>query len=673
MKFSLLPIAAAVALASSVHVGATELAPVVVSASRLDADSAGTLVYVIDREQIGQSPARNISELLAASVPGLHVRSLSGNPFTEGTIDLRGFGPAAGQNTLILVDGRRLNDVDLSSTDIGGISLASIERIEVQPGGGSVLYGDGASGGTINIITRQATENGGSISLTTASFDTKGATASAQLASKAVSLSLFGQHMDTDGYRDNSDVRRDTLGTNLRFKVAPDQEGFLLINGSRIDSRLSGARTTDPALSQDELHDDPRGTRTPNDWADEERHQIVAGWQAQITDNMAVVIDGSHRLKEQWSFFDYGFGFSDYLNTELASISATPRLQVSYRTGPVSHDLKAGYDWYRTDYVSRRGQAPGTAAVHDIGIDAETSSPYLFQTSRWDETTVSLGARQSRVKQSGRDIYDATAPGGMFDSEAAPGSQHFTAEMYEGGISQALTPALTASIGASRSVRLGTVDETYEYNALFLREFSPLRPQVGRNIEGSLVFAQDGSRLSATVYHQKLRNEIQFNPVLRTNDNLDPTLRRGITVGASTRLLETVTISGSLTEQRAEFREGSNKDNDVPLVPRRLGHLNVHWQTTPMWSISLSDTYTGSQFFDNDQSNDFGQKIPAFHRVDSRLGFKWQQLQAGFTVTNLTDEEDSFTYGVRSNSTPDRYNAYPLPDREYRLDVGLSF
>jgi len=92
-----------------------------------------------------------------------------------------------------------------------------------------------------------------------------------------------------------------------------------------------------------------------------------------------------------------------------------------------------------------------------------------------------------------------------------------------------------------------------------------------------------------------------------------------------------------------------------------------------MWSISLSDTYTGSQFFDNDQGNNFGQKIAAFHRLDSRLGFTWKKVQAGLTVTNLTDEDDSFTYGVRSTSTPGRYNAYTLPGSEYRLDVGMSF
>lgn len=671
MKHSLLPVAAAIALASTAHAEITELPTLVVTASRLSPDTAGTVVYVIDREQIAQSSARSISEVLA-SIPGINVRNLNGNPGTEGTIDLRGFGPAASINTLILIDGRRLNDVDLSSTDIGGVALANIERIEVQPGGGSVLYGDGASGGTINIITRQARMNGGSVSLAAASFDTKEATATGQFVAEAASLSLFGQHQDTDGYRDNSEVRRDTLGANLRFKVTPQQEGYLLANGSRLDSRLPGARLVDANLGIDQLHTAPRGTSTPNDWADEERHQIVAGWKAQLSDNLEIIIDGSRRLKEQQSYFDYGFGFSDFINTELGTISATPRLRLDYSTGALSHDLQVGYDWYRTDYTSRRGQTEGAAPIHNIGIDAETSSPYLFQTSRWKQTTVSMGARQSRIKQNGRDIYDASAPGGAFDSEAAPGSQSFSEDMYEGGISQELLSGLTAMLGASRSVRLGTVDESYEYNAFFQRVFSPLRPQIGHNLEGSLTYAQGKNRITGTVYRQKLRDEIQFNATTFTNDNIDPTLRRGATLGVASEVVKNVSVNASLTHQRSRFRSGPLEGNDVPVVPGKLGHVNVHWQATPMWSIALSDTYTGSQFFDNDQSNSFGQKIPSFHRLDTRLGFKCKQLNAAFTVSNLADEDDIFSYGVRS-STVGRYNAYPLPGREYRFEVGANF
>ncbi|MGB4344501.1 MAG: TonB-dependent receptor, partial [Moraxellaceae bacterium] len=259
-----------------------------------------------------------------------------------------------------------------------------------------------------------------------------------------------------------------------------------------------------------------------------------------------------------------------------------------------------------------------------------------------------------------------------FDSAAAPASQSFSEEMYEGGISQQLTSALTASLGASRSVRLGTVDESYEYNAFFQREFSPLRPQIGHNLEGSLAYAQGKHRISATVYDQKLEDEIQFSSATFTNDNIDPTQRRGATLGVTSEVVQSVTVNASLTHQRARFRSGPLEGNDVPLVPGNLGHVNVNWQATPMWSVALTDTYTGSQFFENDQSNSFGQKIPSFHRIDTRLGWQWKQLNAALTVSNLADEDDTFSYGVRSG-TVGRYNAYPLPGREYRFDVGMNF
>ena len=75
------------------------------------------------------------------------------------TIDLRGFGITGPSNTLVLINGRRLNDWDLPGFDLSTIARDSIERIEITRGNsGAVLYGDGAVGGVINIVTRNGAD-----------------------------------------------------------------------------------------------------------------------------------------------------------------------------------------------------------------------------------------------------------------------------------------------------------------------------------------------------------------------------------------------------------------------------------------------------------------------------------------------------------------------------------
>jgi iron complex outermembrane receptor protein len=677
MRTVLSPLLAALALIPPAHAEEPAALPALeVAATRLTPAPVGSPVYVIEREDIARSTARNIGELLA-SVPGVTIRQLSGNAGSEGTVDLRGFGAAASVNTLILVDGRRLNDVDLESTNIGGLPLAAIERIEVQPGGGSVLYGDGASGGTVNIVTRRATQSGGSVSAAVGSYATREGTVTAQLAGEKIALGLFGQHVETDGYRDNSELRRENGGLDLRATFGV-HEFYVLAQTSRLDSRLPGVRTADPAIGLDELHNDPRGTNTPNTWADEERTQTVVGWKNRITDRLTLIVDGSQRYKHQWSFYDPPcavFCVSTYTDTALGTLSLTPRLLLDYETGPFTHHVQTGYDWYRSDYTSKRGLVEGSAPRHIVGIDSESESPYLFQTTRWQKTALSLGARQTRLQQAGRDLFEPTAPGSAFDTtSAAPGNQGHQEEMYEAGLSQELTEGLTAMVGASRSVRFGTLDETYENDPLtFARVFSPLRPQIGRNVEASLAYVRRGHRITLTTYRQKLRDEIAYDPVNGTNDNLDPTQRKGSTLALTSPLLDSLTLNASLTEQRARFRSGAIRGNTVPVVPERLGYVDLRWQFLPSWNFTVSDTYTGSKYFDNDQANRFGQKIPAYHRVDVRLGTKWKMLSAGFAVHNATDEDDSYDYGAANIFSPGRYNAYPLPDRNYRFEVAADF
>jgi iron complex outermembrane receptor protein len=111
-------------------------------------------VSVITEEEIKKSGATTVVELLD-KLEGIYVRSYSGNP-AESIIDMRGFG---GENpfgkTLILLDGRRLNRPDMRGINWMQVPINTIERIEVVRGASSVLYGDAAIGGVVNIITKK--------------------------------------------------------------------------------------------------------------------------------------------------------------------------------------------------------------------------------------------------------------------------------------------------------------------------------------------------------------------------------------------------------------------------------------------------------------------------------------------------------------------------------------
>src|SRR5690348_10163870 len=127
---------------------------IVVTATRFP-DSRRDLpvgVTVITADDIRKSASSSLGDVLA-QFGLLQVRDLAGTQNPQ--LDLRGFGITGDQNTLVLLDGLRINEADLESAQLSAIPLEAIERIEIVRGGGAVLYGDGATGGTINIITRR--------------------------------------------------------------------------------------------------------------------------------------------------------------------------------------------------------------------------------------------------------------------------------------------------------------------------------------------------------------------------------------------------------------------------------------------------------------------------------------------------------------------------------------
>ena len=113
-------------------------------------------VTVIDTKKIGASNARYVADILKEET-GINIYDSSTDKTVK--VDIRGFADTSVNNILILVNGRKVNSIDISGPDWIQIPLEIVDRIEVLRGAGSVLYGDNAVGGIVNIITKKGKGN----------------------------------------------------------------------------------------------------------------------------------------------------------------------------------------------------------------------------------------------------------------------------------------------------------------------------------------------------------------------------------------------------------------------------------------------------------------------------------------------------------------------------------
>ena len=133
--------------------------PLVITATRVPTpvEDIPAGVTIIDRQTIEERDYTTLTDALSA-VPGLRV-SQSGGPGGNASVFVRG---TDSNQVLVLRDGMPLNDASDSSGafNFGVDTLADVERIEIIRGPMAALYGSGAIGGVINLISRQGSEQG---------------------------------------------------------------------------------------------------------------------------------------------------------------------------------------------------------------------------------------------------------------------------------------------------------------------------------------------------------------------------------------------------------------------------------------------------------------------------------------------------------------------------------
>jgi vitamin B12 transporter len=144
-----------------------ELNEVVVTATRIESPiiESPSAISVISSADLAAPGARDLSVVIAGQA-GTIVNDYGPIGATK-SVSLRG---STSDQVLVLLDGVRLNSGRVSSVDLSTIPLEIIDRVEILRGEASTIYGSGAIGGVINIITKKADRPQITASVTNGSF-----------------------------------------------------------------------------------------------------------------------------------------------------------------------------------------------------------------------------------------------------------------------------------------------------------------------------------------------------------------------------------------------------------------------------------------------------------------------------------------------------------------------
>ncbi|MDI1262725.1 MAG: TonB-dependent receptor [bacterium] len=653
----------------------------------------GASSTVITADEIAHSPSQTLAEIIA-QVPGVQLQTLFGGVNGAKTsVDLRGFGAFATNNTLFLLNGRRLNDVDKAGFDLSTIPLNSIERIEITRGNsGAVLYGDNAVGGVINIVTRTGV-SGPPVAIKAeagySSFNQRMAAISTAVNSGPWSASFYGNGIKSDGYRVNNALdQRNGVG-NINY-TTPDLTAFLTVTGSDQKLGFPGGRLVDPSISVNQLVTARTGTGTPFDYGNQQTASVTTGFTKTLMNGVDLIVDGGYRKRDTQSGF---FGLvptasftSTYLDAALQTWSITPRLSIKNTILGLPSTILTGIDYYDSTFNQQRGAFKGLAPTHVYDIAQQTLGGYWQHTIGLLPTTdISYGARVQNTRVSARDRYDGTAPGcAMFFDCSAPASPLNTSETnyaFHAGVEHRFTNVFSVFGRVASAFRTPDVDERVSTGPAFGPPpfFDPipgnfkLKTQTSQDIEGGFRVKTNVFQVQTSIYAMDLENEIHFNPALFYNVNLDPTRRYGAETSAALRVSDTVTFRGGLAYTRAIFREGPFTGNDVPLVSRHTGNLGVTWNIWQNYLVFDATLRAWSErFMDNDQVNSRGPLIPASATADLKLSGQVDRFFWSVGVNNVLNAL-YYDYAIASTFTPGRFSAYPLPGRTYMVKAGATF
>ncbi|MGD2278684.1 MAG: TonB-dependent receptor [Candidatus Omnitrophota bacterium] len=640
-----------------------DLGDIVVATSRFEEralDYPGN-VTVITREDIERSNAKYVHELLR-SEPGVFVKDFT-HVGRNVAVDMRGWGDTASRNVLVLIDGRRINEIDISGTDWTQVPLEIVERIEVIRGAGSVMYGDNAAAGVINIITNKG-KGASTIKLGTefGSYRYKNYYANIQGGHDFTSWNFFYGQNRTDGYRLNGDYEGYDFSGNMT-----------IFPNDNINVNFSGGYHKDwygmPAgLQRWEIDTlGRRGSTTPHDRAKTETTflRIVPEFSFPLYGaEHTITVDAwgrKRRTNSKTNFFFFGW-VESWNASQIDSVGGSVKYLASKDFGRIQNKLTAGVDLFHAENRILN-TTPAWMTYNQLRIKKDTAGVYVLD--RMDisgKVVINAGFREEWAlyifdQWAGNDRYVIKEP----KQEAFDAGAEF--KYAENG----------AIYGRfARSYRFPSTDEFYS-------QWTGLNTDLKHQIVDTweLGIKEHSLRYftaDANVFFMDIENEIFYDPTqgagFGDNGNYDRTQRKGLELSIKSRADKYAELFFNYTYINAYFVGSAFAGNAVPMVPNNK--INWGFSLTPAeWlEINFYTDYVGKQFPLNDQMN-IQAKNKDYFVCNGKVTLKYMGWDVFFGINNMFDE--TYAEVAVANVAGTVVDLHPAPKRNYVFGASWKF
>lgn len=640
-------------------------------------------VEAVTREQIEARGDARVEDAItrAAGIsaighPGNGLSALSARGFTEATSVMR------------LYDGMR---------QYGGVGVTfpfntwAIERIEVLRGPASVIHGDGAIGGVVNVVPKKPTR-GPIENEVMFTLGTQG-TARVGVGSGGALDEQFSYRVDasanrSDGWVDRGDMRDRTFSGVLRWDATTDlaltlthafgdQEPMRYFGTPLIDGRpLRAIRGNNYNVRDSEIRFLDRWTQLDAEWTPNDATRVRAR-------AYHIESDRDWRNAERY-VYNPGTGQIDRSdNTEIrhdqAQSGVTADVTFEGRLGGHDNVFSIGFDTSRSKFRHTNNTYSGSSGPVDV-FDPE---PGYF-----DSPFPTIPRFQNHARQQSVFMEDRLSLNGRWS--VVGGLRYDRARIKRDDLlagKQVMTKTYS-DVGW----RLGTVFDLKPDLALYVqyaKAADPVRSQLfltpansafdmteGRQIEVGLKQSLMGGRGEWTLAAYEIRKTD-----LLTRDPINPALSmqigeqssRGLEASFNLPLARNWRVEGNLALLRAryeDFNESSggasvSRKGNVPTnVPERVANLWMSWDFAPDWTAMAGARHVGKRYADNANT----LKLPAYTTMD--LALEWR-IDAKTTVTargfNVFDKA-YFTTAYYTN-TQWLYG----PSRRFELTVNHRF